>query len=216
MIPGPLLVIIPHCDDEVLQAGGLLARANREGMATYVAPCRVEDGLRRVELKQAGEILGFDIDDSVTNWHYGLDTSGEFADTTMTLTGWLERMIDRHQPGTVVIPGENTHQEHRLVRTAALAALRPSGGSYRHRPKWVLSGESPTDSWAREPDGRFWVELDPSDQTRKYEAIRAHASQRRPIPSERGDDVLQALAVVRGAEAGVMAAERYRVERILM
>lgn len=170
-----------------------------------------------IELKESAELLGFEIVDWVSNtWGDGPWLGRRWEDPSMQMTGLIEQALEMTAAETVVLPGVNTHQEHRLVRDATLAALRPSANSGRHRPRYVLSAESPTDSWAREPDGRFWVELDRSDVDRKLAAIYLHESQRREGLTERSTFVLQALAQLRGAEAGVPRAERYRVERILL
>ena len=115
--------------------------------------------------------------------------------------------------------GECDLQDHRTMSHAAMAALRPNGGTFTYRPPIVAVYEEPSDYWTLETEQHhpiLYVTLDQVDIDRKCEAMRNHFSQDRPHPSERSIEALRALATLRGAQAGVPQAEAYEVRRWLI
>lgn len=139
---------------------------------------------------------------------------------THSMISAMEEIIRDWEPDWVVIPDpRGFHQEHRFISKAALAAMRPNGGTGWHRPPVVAIYEEPFDSWTLGTD-RFYptlhVSLTADQLDRKCEAMLAHVSQVRPSPSERSPRTLRGMAMLRGGQAGVEFAEAYEVRRWLV
>ena len=206
-----IMVIAPHPDDETIGAGGLISKVNRLGGKVTIVCVTCPTDERHEELLQAIEILG----------------GGDLRILTKHPTRWiddlplvdlvrpLEQLIATRKPTTLLLPSPSSfHQEHRTTGFAVLASTRPSGATGRHRPNTVAYYEEIPDYWSTDrsvPLINCYVELSKEDINNKTNAMVAHKSQDRPVPSERSADSLHALAVVRGAQAGFHYAEGYEV-----
>jgi LmbE family N-acetylglucosaminyl deacetylase len=213
MIPANLLVLAPHADDEVIGAGGIIAKVLRAGSKATVAVANSYSHTRMSEARAAGIAMG---GASVTDLG--------FADQWLTdvprdrVVTRIEHLVDIVRPDCVLLPDpQSAHQEHRAVAEAAMAAMRPSGGTDAYRPSVVACYEQAADVWRlSEPRHPTWfVELHLDEVRRKMAAMKAHASQERPWPSERSEDALCNLARLRGAQAGVDWAEAFAILRWL-
>ena len=219
-LPRSVLVIAPHPDDEVLGTGGLLSRvtrSNREALVLY--------GTMGNDTRQTEAIGGLAIlDDYTDRINYSVlfpEYDGHMD--TLPLKDIIEKIedhIQRFEPEMVIMPEPGGfHQDHRTLSHAAMAALRPNGGTFTYRPPIVAVYEEPSDYWTLETEQHhpiLYVTLDQVDIDRKCEAMRNHFSQDRPHPSERSIEALRALATLRGAQAGVPQAEAYEVRRWLI
>lgn len=208
-----LLVVAPHADDEVLGCGGLMARMSRLGLPVHVLIVNPEYTERMGEALLAAEVLGVTSVSCSGLWPSGLDLVPQ-----RHLIGEIERAIETYRPDAVAIPDSGAaHQDHRAVGLAGIAACRPSGASQKHRPPIVLQWEEAADAWppreSRTPS--MTVQLDATDVHAKVSAMLAHYSQVREAPSERSVDAIEALARVRGLQAGVEFGESYGVLRWL-
>jgi LmbE family N-acetylglucosaminyl deacetylase len=209
-----LLVVAPHCDDEVLGCGGLISKMRRQGMGVTILIVNPETEARCEEAQAAAEILG------VSDVRFGpLTPRGLDTLTQRELIGLIEDQINWFRPNTVAIPShEAAHQDHRAVAWAGMAACRPAGNTAMHRPPIVLGWEEAADAWPPMPSSppSLAVSLDRRDVATKIAAMAAHYSQVRMSPSERSDDAIEALARLRGVQAGVDYAEGYSVLRWLV
>ncbi|MEM7709164.1 MAG: PIG-L deacetylase family protein [Pseudomonadota bacterium] len=182
---GPILLLAPHADDEVLGCGALLADCWQAGIAAHVV-CLTDGaashprsatnvaGLRRAELVRAVAILGGDPQRDVT-WLGHPDAAlhdvpkDDVVKPLLTLT-------DRLGARVLIAPSPlDPHCDH--VTTAGLAdglvAARP-GLALLHYPiwsRWTGGGEAPVVLGGRR---HFYAVTDPD---RKARAIDAHASQ---------------------------------------
>lgn len=217
-----ILVFAPHPDDEVIGCGGLIAKALDLGATVKVVYGNVFSDLRRIELEQGLQELGGSNRDGIDytdlfedfergdNWHRGI---GYFE----TLQR-IERIVQQSRPDIVLAPDTAAyHQDHQLTAKAVIGATRPNGATTKHRPPIVAFYEEAADSWSGAPERRnpnWFVELSGDHVDRKIEAMHAHKSQDRPVPSERSAEALRALCVLRGAEAGFEYAEAYHLLRV--
>lgn len=211
-----VLVLSPHSDDEVIGAGGFIHRLGVQGGEVTIAyasvdEVRLNEALAGLEVLHPGaktRVLGRKR--NPTDW---LD-----KDSVGLLCARIETLIDEIQPDTVLLPDPGGfHQEHRYVAEAAMAAMRPTGGTVHFRPPVVATFEEPTDVWRiAEPMRPTWfVTLDQADVIAKQRALDMHGSQTRNWPSERSNRALEALAELRGAQAGVDYAEAFTILRWL-
>lgn len=215
MIPfKSLLVIAPHADDEVLGCGGLIARMRRNNLDVQILIVNPEHNTRIEEAKRSGNILG------VQNIIFG-EPCPEGLDTISQrkLIGLIESSINNFKPEAVAIPDSGAaHQDHRAVGMAAVSACRPSGMTSLYRPPIVLGWEEAADAWAPRPmqTPGLTITLNKSDIEAKIDAMLSHNSQVRQYPSERSVEAIEALARVRGTQAGVEYGEAYNVLRWLI
>lgn len=213
-VPGSVMVISPHPDDEVIGAGGLVNRIVKAGGEAAVGIAHIGTQQRWDEAQASCGLLGAQVfclrDPADDSWLDAVPLAG--------LVGRIEGWLDVLRPECLLLPDPGGfHQEHRVVAEAAMAAMRPSGGTGHWRPPVVACFEEPSDSWRiAEPMRPNWyVSLAEVDMEAKRKAMLTHVSQVRNWPSERSLTAMDALARLRGAQAGVDYAEAYTVLRWL-
>ena len=214
------MVLAPHPDDEIIGTGGLLSRLTREKSDALVLYGSMPNDVRRAEAVHGLSILD-DFDGRIDYEHLYFDTDGDLDMKPMKeLVTDIEEHIQRFTPDMVIMPEPGGfHQDHRAIAEAAIAALRPNGGTFNYRPPIVAVYEEPSDYWTLETEQHhpiLYVSLTDEDIERKCQAMKSHISQDRPHPSERSVEAIRALATLRGAQAGVHLAEAYEVRRWLV
>lgn len=211
-----VLAIAPHTDDEVLGAGGTLARFAHEGASITVAvltsgfapqfPAGDEEAIR-VEAKKAHEILG------VRETVY-LDFPAAELDQVphRLLNGALAELYQRTEPTYVLVPFlGDVHLDHQAGFRSAMVMCRPTGA---HVPRSVLAYETISETnWNAAPvtpgfQPNTYVDISDYLET-KLAAFRAYASQVREFPHERSLETMRALALVRGSAVHLRAAEAF-------
>jgi LmbE family N-acetylglucosaminyl deacetylase len=220
-----LVVVSPHADDEVVGAGGVIAKAAGAGVSVHVVLMAVDAlkhwGLdsettlegRVEEIEAVAARLGFsyEIVYAGKDLIEQLDTVGQ-----RELVDVLERAYNRLRPELLLIPhGDDFDQDHRAVYTAALAAARPIPESLgKFFPPNVMTYEAPKLTWTEAPfRPGFYVDI--SDEIDdKLDALRLYATQLREPPHVRSAENLRALAYLRGSDIGVEFAEAFSVLRV--
>ncbi|MBN1422066.1 MAG: PIG-L family deacetylase [Planctomycetes bacterium] len=226
-----VLVIAPHADDEVIGAGGLMARVKAAGGEVFVQVLSVGDlhhydgggepisaGVRARELDAAMKQLGVDdyeilLEDSEV--HLRLDRIPR-----RDLVNLFERegrlAIDHIRPTAIVLPAPSFNQDHEAVYKAGLTACRPHLETLKPFQRIVLIADSPQLAWgtgALRPN--FYVDITGFLEA-KLDAFRCHASQQRPSPHQGAVDSLRLLAETRGREISVAAAEAFECLRFVV
>jgi N-acetylglucosamine malate deacetylase 1 len=216
-----ILVIAPHPDDEVLGAGGTIARLAAEGHEVTVAivtrgwaPLFPEAQVAQVraEAQAANARLGVRqvrfMDLPVTRLH---------ALPRHELNAAFDRLIEDERPAWVFLPHPgDRHVDHRHVFDASLVALRPV--AERDFVERILCYETVSEThWAAptiEPafDPQVWIDIHGHLET-KLDAMREYASQVRPAPHARSLEAVTALATWRGSVMGMHAAETFVLVR---
>ena len=205
-VSGPIMVMAPHPDDEIIGVGGLVSRALRaESQVSLVIGSWRDEG-RLQEAIDAGALLGEA--NVIGLYREPVDQMPERA-----LVARIEDLLNEHRPSLFLIPENAVHPEHRAWFRAAVAATRPSGGTGRWRPQHVWCWESPADQWGGPIHATTFVEIAAADLEAKLSALQAHRSQARSAPSERSPQAIVALASLRGAQCGASYAEAFRVLR---
>jgi N-acetylglucosamine malate deacetylase 1 len=214
--PGPVLVVAPHPDDEVLGTGGTIARLVADGrdvrvvVVTKGGPPLFEEAFierGRAEAREAHKVLGVRDTQFLEGFPAALlDTIPQSA-----LNAGLRDAIDAVRPEVLFIPFPgDLHIDHRKVAEAALVAARPNR---RHGIRVVLAYETLSEThWSAPGAPAFspnvFVDISESLET-KLEAMGRFASQLHPFPHERSLEALRALALGRGANVGLRAAEAF-------
>jgi LmbE family N-acetylglucosaminyl deacetylase len=216
-----VLVISPHPDDEVLGAGGTIARLAREGNEITVviatkgweplfALSQVEQV--RAEAVEASKVLGV--------------KSLRFMDLPVTrldsmprheLNKVFDELIGQEKPELVFLPFYgDIHEDHRQIFEACMVALRPV--SNRKYVKQILAYETVSETHWSAPyiennfEPQLWVDISEQLPT-KLEAMRQYKSQLQAEPDARSIEALSSLAKWRGSVVGIHAAECFSIVR---
>jgi LmbE family N-acetylglucosaminyl deacetylase len=218
-----ILVLAPHPDDEVLGCGGTIAKHVQQGDEVHLcivtkayAPDWSEEFLknRPREIKNASKILGI-------KRVYFLDFPAVKLDTVpqKELNEAISRVVERVRPYAAYIPHKgDINKDHRLVFEAALVALRPKP---KISAKKVLAYETLSETEWGIPEPKevflpnFYVDI--SDTLRiKLKAMMAYKSELKSYPHPRSLKGIRALAIKRGSEVGLKAAEAFMLVREIL
>jgi LmbE family N-acetylglucosaminyl deacetylase len=215
-----VLVIAPHPDDEVLGAGGTIARLSDAGAEVVVgivtkgapplfAETRVEEV--RCEAQAAHAHLGVARTVLLSQPAARLDEVPHYR-----LNQVLAELVREVSPDTLLLPfGGDIHLDHQLTFLSGMVAARPHRASFPNR---VLCYETLSETnWNAplvSPTFAPNVFIDISAQLeRKLEAMSLYGSQQRDFPHERSLATIRALAMLRGSTVHRAAAEAFMLIR---
>lgn len=222
-----VLIVAAHPDDEVLGCGGAIARHADAGDAVHIlilaegatarSNQRDADAQRgeiealRDNARKAARILGAQPPEFA-----GLPDNRLDSLDLLDIVKKVEAAVGAIQPTTVYTHhGGDLNLDHRICHHATMIACRPLPNS-----ACVAIFEFETVSsteWVSSSTDKPFVPMrfvDISRQMdRKLEALRAYGSEMRPFPHARSVENVAALARLRGASAGMEAAEAFMVAR---
>lgn len=227
-----VIVIAPHADDEVLGAGGLIAKLARKHVhvrilfttiAGYRSQARNEqsqDAGRLAEVKKALKVLGVDdfalfrSKDPGSDIHLRLDTVPQAE-----LIQFIEDQIVDLRPQLVIMPCRgHYHQDHRAVADACIAALRPAPDGVKPFVRIVLAYGHAAAGWGGHHYGfssAFYADI--SDLIdKKIEALSQYHSQVCAPPHPRSLDAVRCQAATAGGYAGCAYAEAFECVRYVL
>jgi len=221
-----ILTIAAHPDDEVLGAGGALARHAEAGDELRLVVCgegvtsRYDqrdqadpDLLKNLQedMRRASKILGV-----ARVYTLNLPDNRFDAVDLLDIVKAVETVVDDFEPDVVYThhPGD-LNIDHRLTFQAAITALRPLPG---RRTSGIYCFEIPSATgWATPASGlpfepNHYVEVS-GWISKKLEALRSYAGEIPQPPHARSEKAVEARARMRGAEIGVEFAEAFVVAR---
>ena len=217
-----VLVVAPHPDDEVLGAGGTIARLADEGAEVSVVivtkgcpPHFSEETVRRgrEEARAAHRVLGVQETILLDFPAAGLDLVPH-----RELNAALGAVMHDVRPETLFLPfGGDIHLDHQRIFLSALVAARPNGAS---TPRAIYAYETLSETNWNAPylspvfSPNVFMDIG-AHLERKIAAMRCFASQLRAFPHERSIEALRALATLRGSTVGASAAEAFVLVRQL-
>jgi LmbE family N-acetylglucosaminyl deacetylase len=211
-----ILVIAPHPDDEVIGAGGTIARHVADGDEVHL--CVVTQGysppwpgdtveIARRQVEAACKVLGIE-----RTSFLGFPTVKLNAVPNMELTSTLQKIVDEVKPEVVYTSSaHDVNQDHRIVFEATLVAARPLPGSPVRR---LLSCEAgPTARYGHLPFvPNVYVDI-AAFLGKKLEAIKCYRTELREPPHPRSLAGLELIAWERGQSVGLKAAECFQLIR---
>jgi LmbE family N-acetylglucosaminyl deacetylase len=215
-----MLVIAPHPDDEVLGAGGTVARLSDAGAEVVVAivtrgapPLFAEAATANVrrEARAAHARLGVARTVFLDHPAARLDQVPHHE-----LNRALGELVREVAPDTLLLPFVgDIHLDHQLTFLSAMVAARPQCAEF---PGRILCYETLSETnWNAPfmaPSFVPNVFVDISAQLeRKLEAMSLFASQQRDFPHERSLAAIRALATLRGSTVHRPAAEAFMLVR---
>lgn len=190
-----ILVLSPHTDDEVLGAGGTIARFISEGHTVYCCAfthCALPE--LAIEFRNAVEHLG--ANPIMHNFKVRV-----FADSRQHILDLMIDMKNNIKPDLVFCPStKDVHQDHQVITQEALRAFKHCS---------ILGYEMPWNNFSFETD--YFVRITKEQLTKKIEAVKLYESQsHRPYCTEK---YLTSHAHVRGMQVGAEYAETFQLIR---
>ena len=211
-----IAVVVAHPDDEVLGFGGVIARTASTGgkahipiLATGLA-ARGKAGVAAIESlreqgRHAAEILG------AASIEY-LDFPDNRMDTVplLDVVQSVERYLEKVRAETVFTHhAGDLNVDHQVSARAVLTACRSTPGATVRR---LYAGEVLSSSEYAVPEDRFRPNTYIDVETvidRKLKALASYQNEVRDFPHPRSSQAIEALARLRGSEAGLKAAEAF-------
>ena len=214
-----VVVVAPHNDDEILGAGGTMAKMAKQGHEVIV--CEVTAGdlnnemvqLQKREAVASHELIG------VETYFMDLPVVGLREMKTTELNHEFQSTLLELNPDMVFIPHKgDMHIDHRMTIEAAMVALRPVTFS-NLKAIYVYETLSETDWNTPSVDNAFiptmFVDITEEIEI-KLEAMKFHASQLCAYPHPRSLEAMKALAMYRGSMVCKNYAEAFMVIREVM
>ncbi|MDE2374405.1 MAG: PIG-L family deacetylase [Hyphomicrobiales bacterium] len=220
--PMKILAIVAHPDDEVLGAGGTLARHASRGDEVHIA--FLTDGVgargddqaaarrRAAAAAKAASLLGarpprfLGFPDNRLDSVALLDVAKSIEEVVASVTPYA---IYTHHLGDLNI-------DHVICHRAVMTACRPLPAS---SVRQILAMEIPSSTeWAPEASRAFtpncFIEIS-ATRAAKQRALAAYAEEMREFPHPRSVESITALENWRGAAAGLACAEAFMVLRYI-
>lgn len=189
IIQGPLLVVSPHPDDDVIGCGGLIQQAVAQG--EFVHSVHLTSGelgapgtdpavvleWRERDARAAGALLG------ISRIEFFEEPDGALADSG-ALNARLREFIAFHRPRTILVPHEaEAHPDHRAANEIVRRLLPMTGIDVLTYEVWT-------------PMATYAYVIDITEQMEwKVEAIRRHESQ---VGRIKFDEAIRGLNRYRG------------------
>jgi len=207
----PVLVIAAHPDDEILGAGGSLAKLVRRGHPVHALVACEGESVRygtpgeqiaqQEHARQAAAMIGFASFNCLMLPDQRLDTLAQ-----IDLNQQLEQVIDELRPQIVFTHCDgDINRDHQVLHDAVMVATRPSRAFIRE----VLGFETPSSTglWPRQHFSPDTFEVITETLEVKLAAMRCYESETPPYPHPRSLQSLRHRAHYWGSIIGEQAAE---------
>lgn len=228
-----VLVVAPHADDEAIGCGGLILKAVSQGAQVSILVVSVGDlvrvgdgGEKRTGTERVDEVervrqfyKAHDAEVVMTDEHrhMRLDSIPR-RDLVAVLEREARLSIQKVKPHLVLLPAPSYNQDHEAVCRAGITACRPHDPRALAVPPAVWLYEYPPNSWCL-PHERFvpniYVDITEHLQG-KIDSYLLYESQARSGMHQNSPENIKTLALLRGKEVGVEAAEAYQALRLLI
>lgn len=214
---GTIIVIAPHPDDETLGCGGTLLRHIANGDNVYWLIMTSINGLDGYSESQV-EMRGNEIDNVSLKYGFKKVFHSSFATTELDtlpkkeVIGFISKIFNMIQPDTIYIPYKNdVHSDHEVVFSSAISCSKSFRHPYVHRVR-VYETLSETE-FDLSIDGssftpNLWVDISDFLEN-KIEIMKLFNGEMKEHPFPRSIENIKALATLRGATAGCIAAEAF-------
>ena len=215
-----VLIVAAHPDDEVIGAGGTIARRVADGDAVSLLVMteiweprwpESERAVRTAEVEAAAKVLG------VREVRFGGFPAAKLSTCAgVALVDAISGAIEAVGAEVVYLPpGVDIHRDHVEVFSAGLVATRPLPDS---TVREVYAYEIGTTAHYGRPDAglapNVYIDISDHMQT-KLEAMACYASELRELPHPRSLEGLKIIARERGLAIGVEYAEAFQLVRLV-
>lgn len=203
------LIVAPHCDDEVLGCGGLLAKYPEE-CEVVVAAAPTETRLREHETSRA--VLGYE------STHFLNLPDGSLQESMLTMVSALDRLVAVARPHEMYLPYPDLHQDHIATYEAGMRAARASMKADRWYVPNVFVYDVAVYSMELRPTGlKFdtFEDISGNPVLAKGKALDCYISETAPPPSPANGATLIKQAEALGARHHRYAVEQYCAVRVI-
>lgn len=218
-----ILVVAPHCDDEILGCGGIMSKYILQGKTIYVAIVTnghlgapelfKKEGTEKVraEAVEAHKMLG--VSDT-----FFLDFPAPRLDTipSYKLSLKISEIIKKQEIDTLYVPHRgDIHKDHGITYQASLVAARPINNC---TVKAIYAYETLSETeWAPPLGDDAFIPTVFEDITghieNKKKAFACFTTQAKEFPHPRSPRTIEVLSNFRGATVGVENAEAFMLIR---
>lgn len=222
-----ILIVAPHCDDEILGCGGTISHFNKLNYNVYVLI--ITNAHKGDSLKYPENYIN-KLRKECLNAHktlfvkktYFLEFPAPYLDQVpiAEISDKIKEYVDKTKPIFVFIPFiGDSHIDHQITHKAALVALRPNA---ELKVKNVLCYETLSETeWGDHISGpiftpNFYIQLKKIDLAKKMQAMKKYKSQLKKFPHSRSLESIKNLAQTRGASINVDYAESFIVVRMII
>jgi LmbE family N-acetylglucosaminyl deacetylase len=219
--PSCIVAVVAHPDDEVLGAGGTLARHAANGDQVHIVFLADGVGARggkkaAVERRAKAARLAASLLGAREPQFLGFSDNRLDRVDLLDITQAIERVIKEIAPSTIYTHhAGDLNIDHVLCHRAVLTACRPMAGS-KVRRIYAMEVPSSTEWSSPNPASAFvptrFVDISAAQEAKRH-ALEAYAEEMRAFPHPRSFEAIEALAAWRGASAGLHAAEAFVVMR---
>ena len=218
-----ILIVAPHCDDEVLGCGGIMAKYASKNHSVYVAIVTnghigapelfKKEGTEKVrsEALKAHKLLG-------VKATFFLDFPAPRLDSIASykLSIAIEKVIRKNKITDLYIPHRgDIHKDHRITYESCLVAARPINTNPVKRI-YAYETLSETEWAAPFPDEAFipnHFEDISNFINMKLDSFRCFTTQIKTFPHPRSIESIENLSKMRGAVINIERAEAFMVVR---
>jgi len=211
-----LSIIVPHPDDEILGAGGIIARYSALGwnvnalvVSGHLPPLYPEEEFKKTqsEYVASSKVVG------INKTEFLKIPATKIGDVPVAeLNKSLSQFIEESDPSILLIPFPDRHIDHRIIFEASMVASRPVGPGKKINliAAYETLSETHWNAPYLEPNFIPNINIDISNFIdKKIEALRCYKSQIDETESPRSIDAIKALAKFRGSQAGFKFAESF-------
>lgn len=220
-----VLIVVAHPDDEALIAGASIARWTAEGVDVTAAI--LSSSAQARSHRPDDDLLNEDIEAARTALGMRPPILGDFPNIAMNtvphlhLVQFVERAMQKTRADVLVTHhagdiNDDHHQTSRACQAAARLYQRRGTGRLRA----LLYGEvlSSTDWALKSHNAPFeptaFIEVDATHLSAKVTALNAYRDVMRAHPHPRSEESLEALALLRGAQAGMHRSEAFEIAHL--
>ncbi|OCW29350.1 PIG-L family deacetylase [Pseudomonas aylmerensis] len=214
------LIIAPHPDDEILGVGGTALRRKAEGCSVawlIVTSISVDDGWpkekvdkRAAEIKRVRELIGFD-----EVYELGFPAANVDKFPLGDLVQSFSEVFKSFEPDEVFLPHfSDVHSDHRVTFDAVAGCTK----WFRYPSvKRVLAYETLSETefglgGQTKFSPNFYIDIS-AHLEKKLAAMAIYESELGVFPFPRSNEAIRALATLRGAASGCLAAEAFELLR---
>jgi LmbE family N-acetylglucosaminyl deacetylase len=217
-----ILVVSPHPDDETLGAGGTIAKLSEQDheiavlvVSGHLPPLYSREVYETTvqEARRAFAVLGVKSDRFLE-----IPATMVAQQPVSVVNGKVSEFVRDVQPHIVLCPFPDRHVDHRAVFESVMVATRPVGAGRGIEIVAAYETLSETHWNAPHIEANFvpnWVVDITEYMNRKLEAVGCYASQIPASPGARSIDAVNALARLRGTQAGFGFGEGFQIIRMI-
>ncbi len=227
--PKRILMVAAHPDDEILGAGGTMAKHADQGDIVHVVICATGAASRYTSTNSGDAQVSSEIDELRKCANAAAKALGtqapiflDFPDnqldsiTLLELVHKIEPIVNKINPHIVYTHnGGDLNVDHEMVHRATITSTRPLPGSnieaiYTFETLSSTEWSSAQQQFPFVPN-RF-VDISMHFE-KKMAALKCYDAEMRPFPHPRSYEAVEALAKLRGAVSGMEKAESFSVFR---